>query len=96
MQYAKNVFFDMKTTVSGLTIQIFELLDEDYCYEVFYTENSLLVTCSNDLIDAFVFDPFLCLHYCKRRYSVFITPWAVRSILEVVKLSNVMSVIGNV
>ena len=53
----------MKITVSGLIIQIFDLLDEDYCYEEFYTERCLLVTCRNHLIDAFVFDPILCLHY---------------------------------
>lgn len=35
------------------------------------TGNSFLLTCRNHLIDAFVFDPFLCLHYFKRRHFIF-------------------------
>ena len=76
--------------VSGLIIQMIQLLDEDYCCEEFYMDSSLLVTCKKYLIHAFIFDPFLCLHYYKRRHFVFIMPWAVRLIPEVVKLSNVM------
>ena len=55
--------FDMKITVFGFIIQMSEWLDLDYCYEEFYPDNYLLVTCKNHLMDAFVFDPFLCLHY---------------------------------
>ena len=50
---------------------MFELLDEDYCYEEFYTDNSLLVTYTKHLIDVFVLDTFLCLHYYRRRHFVF-------------------------
>ena len=61
----------MKITVSGLIIEMIELLDENCCYEELYRGNSLLVTCKKHLIDAFLFRPFLCLHYCKRRHFVF-------------------------
>ena len=63
---AENVF-----TVSRFIILILELLDEDYCYEELYTECSLLVTCKKHLTDAFVFDPFLWLHYYKRKHFIF-------------------------
>ena len=68
------VFFDMMITVLGIIIQMFELLHEDYCYEEFFTENSLLVTCKNHLIGAFVFYPFFVYITTREDILFFIVP----------------------
>ena len=84
--YANNVFIDMKITVSGLIVKMFNLLGEEYCYELFPNENSLLVTCREHLIKTFVFDPILCLHYYKRRYFVFYNTLACKTHPKVCKI----------
>ena len=82
------VFFDMMITVLGIIIQMFELLHEDYCYEEFFTENSLLVTCKNHLIDAFVFYPFFVYITTREDILFFIVPEAKRLVFDVVKFSK--------
>ena len=69
--YAKTVFIDLKIKLSGLIVEMFNVLGEDYCYELFVQENPLLVTCREHLIKSFAFGPLRCLHYCKRRHFVF-------------------------
>ena len=69
--YAKKVLIDKKITLSGLIMEMFDILSEDYVYEHFVHDNSLLVRCRDHLITCFVFDPSLCLHYYNRRHFVF-------------------------
>ena len=69
--YTKNVLIKMKITISGLIIEMFNILGEGYCYELFSHENTLLVTCREHLIKTFVFDLSHCLHYYERRHFVF-------------------------
>ena len=73
--YALNVFINMNITISGLIMSLSELSNEDFCYEMFPYENSLLIACKKDLIASFVLDPYACFHYCKRRHFSFISEY---------------------
>ena len=75
----------MEITVSGLIVEMFNLLEAEYCYEQFPHENSLILPCREHLIKTFVFDPVLCLHYYKRIHFVFIIHLVVKVILKNVK-----------
>lgn len=69
-----KIFFDMMITVLGIIIQMFELSHEDYWYEQLFTENSLLVTCRNHLINAFVFHPFFVCITTREGNLFFVVP----------------------
>ena len=62
----------MKINVSGLIMSFFELSKEDFTYEMFPLENSLLITCRTDLITSFVLDPYSCFYYYVRRHFSFV------------------------
>ena len=52
----KNVVLDMKITISGLIVEMFQLLDENLWYEQFLNNNVFLISCRERLVKVFVFD----------------------------------------
>ena len=62
----------MEINVSGLIMFLFEVSKEDFTYEMFPLENSLLITCRRDVIMSFVLDRYSCFHDCVRIHFSFV------------------------